>query len=409
VSLRASVLVNTIRAMERTFQVNNTAISSVAKGRATQRVEVALKHWGWRKFLNFWRVEAQLRLGRSKVWGYPYEWEIDTTNICQLKCPLCHTGLGTVNRQKGVMRYETFTKVIDEIKDYCIWLTLYSWGEPFLNKQIDRFVAYANKANIATIISSNLNKPLTPEMAESIIKAGLDVLIVSMDGTTQEVYEKYRVGGHLNRVQDNVRLLAQKKRELGFETPHMEWQFIVMKQNEHQIEEARAMSKKLGFNSIIFKKVDFPHGESDTEVARRWLPSSRQTVDGGSPFDKPYGENGARCWRLWRSGVVNWDGGYAPCCYLTDAKDDFGNVTDRSIKEIWNNQQYVTARDLFKGKNSTSVHVGCTTCNVYLESKAGQRHLAAVRTGGEGRDAGEARAERGHAGGSGVQEALRRM
>ncbi|MBM3924950.1 MAG: radical SAM protein [SAR202 cluster bacterium] len=408
-SLRASVLVNTIRAMERTFQVNNTAISSVAKGRATQRVEVALKHWGWRKFLNFWRVEAQLRLGRSKVWGYPYEWEIDTTNICQLKCPLCHTGLGTVNRQKGVMRYETFTKVIDEIKDYCIWLTLYSWGEPFLNKQIDRFVAYANKANIATIISSNLNKPLTPEMAESIIKAGLDVLIVSMDGTTQEVYEKYRVGGHLNRVQDNVRLLAQKKRELGFETPHMEWQFIVMKQNEHQIEEARAMSKKLGFNSIIFKKVDFPHGESDTEVARRWLPSSRQTVDGGSPFDKPYGENGARCWRLWRSGVVNWDGGYAPCCYLTDAKDDFGNVTDRSIKEIWNNQQYVTARDLFKGKNSTSVHVGCTTCNVYLESKAGQRHLAAVRTGGEGRDAGEARAERGHAGGSGVQEALRRM
>jgi MoaA/NifB/PqqE/SkfB family radical SAM enzyme len=384
VSLRASVFVNTVRAMERTFQVNNTAISSVAKGRVTQRVEVALRHWGWRKFFNFWRVEAQLRLGRSKVWGYPYEWEIDTTNICQLKCPLCHTGLGTVNRQKGVMHYETFTKVIDEIKDYCIWLTLYSWGEPFLNKQIDRFVAYANKNNIATIISSNLNKPLTCAMAESIIKAGLDVIIVSMDGTTQEVYEQYRVGGHLNRVQDNVRLLAQTKRELGSETPHMEWQFIVMKQNEHQVEEAHAMSKELGFNSIVFKKVDFPHGESDSAVARRWLPSSRQVEDGQSPFDKPYGENGARCWRLWRSGVVNWDGGYAPCCYLTDAKDDFGNVTDSSIKEIWNNQQYMTARDLFKGRVSTSTDVGCTTCNVYLESRAGQKHLAAAKAGRKG-------------------------
>jgi len=364
--------------MERTFQVNNRAISSVAEGRATQRVEVALRHWGWKKFFNFWRVEAQLRLGRAKVWGYPYEWEMDTTNICQLKCPLCHTGLGTVNRQKGVMHYETFTKVIDEIKDYCIWLTLYSWGEPFLNKQIDRFVAYANKANIATIISSNLNKPLTPEMAESIVKAGLDVLIVSMDGTTQEIYQQYRVGGHLNRVQDNVRLLAQKKRELGSKTPHMEWQFIVMKQNEHQIEEARVMSKELGFDSIVFKKVDCPHGESDPAVARRWLPSSRQVAEGESPFDKPYGENGARCWRLWRSGVVNWDGGYAPCCYLTDAKDDFGNVTEKSVKEIWNNQQYVTARELFRGKNGSSVHVGCTTCNVYLESKAGQKHLAVL-------------------------------
>lgn len=368
----------TIWALERTFQVNRSAIGSVARGRAKQRMEIALRHWGWKKFFNFWRVEFQLRVGRTRVSGYPYEWEIDTTNICQLKCPLCHTGLGTINRQKGVMHFETYTKIVDEIKDYCIWLTLYSWGEPFLNKQIDRFVAYANKANVATIISSNLNKPLTPQMAESLVKSGLDTLIVSLDGTTQEVYEVYRVGGHLDRVLDNIRLLVEKKKELGYKTPFIEWQFIVMRQNEHQIPDAREMARDLGVDNIVFKKVDFPHGEDDTEVARRWQPVGNMDYQREQPFDKPFAETGRRCWRLWRSAVVNWDGGYAPCCYLTDADQDFGNVETHSIKEIWNNQHYISARDLFKGKENPPVKVGCLNCNVYLESEAGKRRTVPV-------------------------------
>ena len=184
------------------------------------------------------------------------------------------------------MHFETYAKIIDEIKDYCIWLTLYSWGEPFLNKQIDRFVAYANKANVATIISSNLNKPLTPQMAESLVKSGLDTLIVSLDGTTQEVYEVYRVGGHLDRVLDNIRLLVEKKKELGYKTPFIEWQFIVMRQNEHQIPEAREMAGDLGVDNIVFKKVDFPHGEDDTEVARRWQPVGNMDYQREQPFDR---------------------------------------------------------------------------------------------------------------------------
>ena len=60
--------------------------------------------------------------------GKPYEWEVDTTNICQLKCPLCHTGLGNIHRDKGVMSFETYRKTVDEIRNYCVWLTLYSWA-----------------------------------------------------------------------------------------------------------------------------------------------------------------------------------------------------------------------------------------------------------------------------------------
>ncbi|GIT44721.1 MAG: hypothetical protein Ct9H300mP11_26570 [Chloroflexota bacterium] len=62
-------------------------------------------------------------------------------------------------------------------------------GEPFLNRRIHEYIEYAHNKNIATIISSNLNKPLTPKIAEQVIKSGLDVMIVSLDGVTQDVYE----------------------------------------------------------------------------------------------------------------------------------------------------------------------------------------------------------------------------
>ena len=358
---------------ERRLQVNGGVINSVADGRRDQRFVLAMRYFRWKKLFNFIRVELQLRFGRHKVWGLPYEWEIDTTNICQLKCPLCHTGLGNIDRDKGVMHYDLFTNTIDQIKDHCILLTLYSWGEPFLNRRIHEFIGYAHQNGIATIISTNLNRPLTPEMAENIIKSGLDVMIVSLDGVTQDVYEVYRVGGRLDRVIDNIRLLAQKKRELGYATPHLEWQFIVMRQNEHQMPAARALAAELGMDSIVFKKVDFPHGVEDPKLAEQWLPSGHPEFLRGDPFYKPYKEDGQRCWRLWRSAVVNWDGGYAPCCYLTDKSQDFGDVNTTSVKEIWNNKDYQTARSLFRDEYVPEKWVGCLSCSVYLGSRAARK------------------------------------
>ena len=316
------------------------------------------------------RVETQLRFAKRIIWGSPYEWEIDTTNICQLKCPLCHTGKGTIHRDQGVMDFDLFTKVVDQIKHSCLWLTLYSWGEPLLNQRIHEYIEYAHKQKIATIISSNLNKPLTPLITEQVIRSGLDVMIVSLDGITQDVYEVYRVNGHLDRVLENLRLLDQKKRELGSKKPYIEWQFIVMRQNEHQLDEAKVLAGELGVDSLVFKKVDFPHGEDDLAEAERWLPRQHPEYLREDPFYKPYQEDGQVCWRLWRSAVVNWDGGFAPCCYLTDKTQDFGDLKDASVKKVWNNSKYTTARGLFKNDVVPEEWVGCLDCSVYLGSSA---------------------------------------
>jgi MoaA/NifB/PqqE/SkfB family radical SAM enzyme len=362
-----------IYAGERWFQVNGGVINSVVDGRRNNRFWLATKYFSWRKFFNLARIEIQLRFSKRVIWGSPFEWEIDTTNICQLKCPLCHTGKGTIHRDQGVMDYDLFTKVVDQIKHSCLWLTLYSWGEPFLNQRIHEYVAYAHKQKIATIISSNLNKPLTPEMAEQVINSGLDVMIVSLDGVTQDVYEVYRVTGHLDRVLVNLRLLNEKKQELGSNTPYIEWQFIVMKQNEHQLEEAKVLATQLGVDSLVFKKVDFPHGENDSAEAERWLPREHPEYLRKDPFLKPYSEDGQVCWRLWRTAVINWDGGFAPCCYLTDKTEDFGDLNESTVKEVWNNSSYTTARGLFKDNFVPGEWVGCLDCSAYQGSAAARR------------------------------------
>ena len=100
-------------------------------------------------------------------------------------------------------------------------------------------------------------------MVESLIRSRLDTLIVSIDGTTQDVYEVYRVGGRLDRVFENIGRIVEKKKELGYKTPFIEWQFIVVRQNEHQIADARNLAREIGVDNIVFKNVDFPHGEDD--------------------------------------------------------------------------------------------------------------------------------------------------
>jgi radical SAM protein with 4Fe4S-binding SPASM domain len=176
--------------------------------------------------------------------------------------------------------------------------------------------------------------------------------------------------GRLDRVLANLRLFVERKRALGSQTPHIEWQFIVMRQNQHQIPDAEKLADEIGVDSILFKKVDFPLWEQDTETATKWLPSGLDEYEREHAFERPYKEDGDRCWRLWRSAVINWDGGAAPCCYLTDKNDDFGDVTNSSFKSIWNGNEYTTARKLFKKNIAEAGDVGCRTCPVYTGSDA---------------------------------------
>ena len=151
------------------------------------------------KLSNYALVNVQRLLRLKRVYGLPYHVVLDPTNVCQLKCPFCGTG----ERRPSMLKFDGFKKIIDEIGKTCINLELYNWGEPFLNKDVLEMVSYAsNKYGTYVRISSNLNVR-NDELNRDLVLSGLNTLTISLDGASQETYEKYRVAGSFDKVIEN--------------------------------------------------------------------------------------------------------------------------------------------------------------------------------------------------------------
>ncbi|HET7734050.1 MAG TPA: radical SAM protein, partial [Paludibacter sp.] len=188
---------------------------------------------------------------------------VETSNYCNLHCPECPVGRSqTPKTGHAYFDLTLYKKLIDEQKSTLLHVILYFQGEPLLNKQLAEFIQYAHDAKIYTSTSTN-GQLLNKKNAKDIVLSGLDKLIVSVDGSTQETYESYRVGGKLQKTLDGIKELVYWKNELKSVTPLLEIQFIVFKTNEHQLAEMKKLAKSLHADRLTFKTAqlyDFENG-----------------------------------------------------------------------------------------------------------------------------------------------------
>ena len=267
----------------------------------------------WNTLIAFSAYLFSLIFRKVIVWGYPPILFIEPTDICNLKCPLCPSGNGTLKRAKGYMSLSVFKKVIDESKDKTSLLVLWNQGEPFLNKDFLEMVRYASDHKLFSLVSTNAN--IMPD-AEELVKSGLDSLIISIDGATQETYNKYRVNGDLETVISNVKKIVVAKRKLKSITPFINWQFLVMKHNEHELEEIKKIAKETGVDNVIFKTVQI-YQKSDIKEFLPINPKFRRYKIEGDNFELKFGVKN-RCYRIWTKPVVNWNGEMSICCFDKD-------------------------------------------------------------------------------------------
>ena len=169
---------------------------------------------------------------------FPLNIEVEPTYYCNLKCPLCPSGNGEMSRRRGNMSIDDFKKMVDELAPKSFMMMMWNQGEPYLNGCFNEMVRYAHDKGIFTFTSTNGHYIRKDSEAESIVKSGLDEIIVSLDGVDQETYQQYRVGGDINKVFDGVKRLVVAKKQLGLETPFINLQFIVMRHNQQDIKHA---------------------------------------------------------------------------------------------------------------------------------------------------------------------------
>lgn len=295
---------------------------------------------------------------RTVHWGMPGVMEIEPTTSCNLRCPQCPSGLREFTRDTGMLDLPLYKKIIDEIHPDLVYLLLYFQGEPFLNKQFLEFVRYAAQKNIYTATSSNAHY-FTDEMAKATVQSGLDRLIISIDGTTQETYGKYRKGGTLEKVIAGTQNLLKWKKELGLKTPHIIWQFIAFKHNEHQIPEIKKLAREIGVDELGIKTAQiYDYQTSDAFIPENeTLSRYTKTGDGYKIKNKLLDQ----CWKMWKGSVITWDGMVVPCCFDKDATHRFGNVSAQSFKEVWESQPYHRFRSaVLRSRKEIDI---CTNCS----------------------------------------------
>lgn len=295
---------------------------------------------------------------KNVVWGFPPIVNIEPTNICNLRCPLCITGSMQMERPYGRMELDHFKKFVDQVADKIIYITLYHQGEPYLHKQFNDMVAYAKSKGVYVATSTNAHF-FTPELSEQVVKSGLDSMIISLDGVTQESYAKYRVLGQLDTVLDGIRNLVEAKKKFKRKTPYLFLQFLVMKHNEHEIPAIKKLARELGVDRLLIKTTQV----MTLEEAKEWLPESdkyrRYKLD-ENEFKAKQGQG--VCPRVWMTTLVDWDGQVVPCCFDKNGEHAMGNLAaDEDFEDIWDNERYNDFRKrMLKDRNSIDI---CRNCN----------------------------------------------
>jgi radical SAM protein with 4Fe4S-binding SPASM domain len=293
-------------------------------------------------------------------WGFPISISFEPTTSCNLRCPECPSGLRSFTRPTGMLQDNFFRDTIDQLSPELLYLVFYFQGEPYLNPDFLEMVSYASKKRIYTATSTNAHY-LNEENAKRTVESGLDRLIISIDGTTQDVYQQYRVGGKLDKVLDGARNIVKWKKQLGSKTPFVFFQFLVVKPNEHQLSDIKRLAKEIGVDEVRFKtaqvydyKLDPNHLIPQNENYSRY----KKNKSGEYEFKNSLSNH---CWRLWHTTVITWDGLVVPCCFDKDAQHRMGDLKGKPFKEIWQNQDYVHfRRQILQSRRNIDICANCS-------------------------------------------------
>ncbi len=287
-------------------------------------------------------------LARSeKSIGSPVSIAIEPTNICNLRCPLCATGAGTLKRLKGSMKLIDFEKIIDMLPASVTDLYLWGQGEPFMAPDFLNMIQYASRHGFRTFVSTNGH---FLDDVHGIVNSGLYSLIISLDGVDKETYEFYRVRGDFERVVNGIKNVSEtiKNNSRG---PIITLQYIITQKNAADMKKFISFADEVGADRVVFKTVQAVSIKS----GELYLPDNmkltryRKNDKGMIETDRNWFLKN-RCLRLYYSLQIDWQGNILPCCFDKDSKYIMGNVYEDSFSNIWNSEKYRSFRNMLNKK-----------------------------------------------------------
>src|SRR3989338_5849852 len=283
--------------------------------------------------------------------GRPIEVVIESTNACNLKCPMCPRFQDDTMSTRGIglMDMPVFTRVVDEIKGYAETIDLNLAGEPLMHPKIIEMINYCGSHGLKTVMHTNASF-LNEKRSRELIDSSLSVLDISVDGNSKETYEQIRVGGKFEQTVQNVERYLEIKKEKQGRGPYTSIHMIYMKKNQHEAEAFLKKWKKAGMDAVRIKAFNQTglFGENRLLGATSRIFSNKVT--------KP-------CFMMWRFLTVQWDGTLVPCCLDYVGQEPLGNIMKEKLEVLWNGPRMKRMRALHIEGKAGSIPL-CKDCSM---------------------------------------------
>lgn len=274
---------------------------------------------------------------------HPVALQIEVTNICNLKCKTCPRH--KLKRLQGYIDFEFYKSIIDSEKDYLETVLLFHMGEPLLHPNIHKIVNYANRNRIKTVIFTN-GVLLDKKTSMNLLEAGLDLLVVSIDGMKQ-TFEEIRRGATYEQTLNNI--LTFKKLSKSYKTS-IQLHYVVSSSNFNETKEFIKFFKTKKIYNIRLKKFIDTGGIG--EIIGEAIVNRKKF----------------QCMMPWREPVISWNGDVFPCCVDLLGEINLGNVKNSTVFDVWNNEKINKIRMWHKEKKFEQLKI-CKNCTGYCVSK----------------------------------------
>lgn len=301
----------------------------------------------------------------------PYLAIIETTNTCNLDCPTCPTPRHKLSRNPQVMNFDNFKKIIDNIKNHAHIILLYNTNEPLLHPELPKMIKYCDDNNLYTMISTNATL-LNKEKTKELLDAGLDEILLCLDGTSKKVYEEFRKGANFETVAKNINHFCKEKQKCELDRPYIELQFILNRLNQDQISEIKKWAKIWNVNRLRIKSFtlcEYAYSTEERKILYEKFLTTKKRDDGyekknifekkGDSFEIKRKSQDCNLAKVQIAVLV--DGSMVMCCYDIKGNYVYGNLLNQTFEEIWFDEKNIKRRKLAINKKFPL----CKICGEY--------------------------------------------
>lgn len=287
------------------------------------------------------------RMGVVRCSHYPTFVSIEPANFCSLHCPACPVGLrGKDERHRKLLPMESYLNVLGKLSPYVHTIQFYFQGEPLLNRHLPKMIALAKQEGLYTSLSTNA-QGMNRLLADQLVVSGLDHIIVSIDGLSEESYNAYRQGGSLHKALDGLCYVRQAKKKHNAHI-RIELQCLRLKSNEHEWQLLKRNYRHMGADTLTLKTAQF----YDYEQGNDLMPSNSRysryifdaTIGKYRPKNRQKSQKNIPCRRLWKGCVIDVHGNMLPCCFDKDGQHILGNLVQSSLDDVWFSPQAILFR-----------------------------------------------------------------